>query len=108
MNTRSSPRIEVVAGIIRREGRFLICKRPEGDVHPGLWEFPGGKIEIGESPEGALVREIREELDIDVTYGRVNENFLRVKWPKVITRVCAIRSARNERELKIELTKLTG
>ncbi|MEE9240338.1 MAG: squalene synthase HpnC [bacterium] len=69
MITGSQARIEVVAGIIRREGRLLICKRPEEGLHSGLWEFPGGKIETGESPEGALAREIKEELDIHVEVG---------------------------------------
>ena len=48
------------------EGRVLIAQRPEGKAMAGLWEFPGGKIEAGESPEDALVRELREELGLDV------------------------------------------
>lgn len=58
--------IIVVAAIIRRPGGILITKRPI-DVHlPGLWEFPGGKVEPGESLTGALRREIREELGIEI------------------------------------------
>lgn len=52
-----------VAGIFVRDGRLLLSRRPEGDTWPGLWELPGGKVEDGETPEEALVREWREELD---------------------------------------------
>lgn len=48
------------------EGRYLLQKRPPGRAHAGLWEFPGGKVEPAETPESALVREIKEELDITV------------------------------------------
>ncbi len=48
------------------DGRLLIAKRPEGRSLAGLWEFPGGKVEDGETPEGALVRELAEELGIDI------------------------------------------
>jgi 8-oxo-dGTP diphosphatase len=59
----------VSAGIIHREGRVLVCQRREVDKHPLKWEFPGGKVEPGESPEQALVRELREELEIEATIG---------------------------------------
>lgn len=49
------------------DGRVLIAKRPEGKPMAGLWEFPGGKVEAGETPEAALIRELREELSIDVS-----------------------------------------
>ncbi len=48
------------------DGRVLLAKRPEGKSLAGLWEFPGGKVEKGETPEAALVRELKEELDITV------------------------------------------
>ncbi len=54
------------AALIDPDNRILICKRPEGKSLAGLWEFPGGKVETGESPEAALVRELREELAIEV------------------------------------------
>ncbi len=57
----------VVALALRDENaRWLMHKRPEGKAHAGLWEFPGGKVEANESPENALVREIREELGIEL------------------------------------------
>lgn len=59
----------VVAGILRRNGRVLICRRRADQPHPLKWEFPGGKLEAGESPEAALIRELREELDIQSAAG---------------------------------------
>ena len=53
--------------LIDADGRVLITKRPEGKQFGGLWEFPGGKVEQGERPENALIRELKEELTIDVT-----------------------------------------
>lgn len=52
--------------LIDGEGRVLLAERPAGKAMAGLWEFPGGKVEAGESPEAALVRELREELGIVV------------------------------------------
>ena len=57
--------LAVVAGIVERGGETLVCRRPAASHQGLLWEFPGGKIEKGESPEEALVRELREELDIE-------------------------------------------
>ena len=51
--------------LIDRDGRVLLAQRPEGKSMAGLWEFPGGKIEPGETPEAALIRELQEELGID-------------------------------------------
>ena len=51
--------------LIDPDGRVLLAQRPEGKSLAGLWEFPGGKVEPGESPEAALIRELREELGID-------------------------------------------
>jgi 8-oxo-dGTP diphosphatase len=61
--------IEVVAGVLVRGDCVLACQRPPGGHHPGKWEFPGGKVEAGESLQQALQRELREELSIDVTVG---------------------------------------
>ncbi len=51
--------------LIDRDGRILLSQRPKGKTMEGLWEFPGGKIESGETPEAALVRELHEELGIE-------------------------------------------
>ena len=52
------------AALIDRDGRVLLAQRPEGKSMAGLWEFPGGKVEPGETPEAALIRELQEELGI--------------------------------------------
>jgi len=59
--------IDVAIGILRRKGKYFIQKRPEKGLLADLWEFPGGKIKKGESPAQAMRRELKEELDIDVT-----------------------------------------
>lgn len=51
--------------LIDTDGRVLLARRPDGKKMAGLWEFPGGKVEAGETPEAALIRELGEELDID-------------------------------------------
>ncbi len=68
--------IQVVAAIIRKEGRILATQRGSGEFAGG-WEFPGGKIEPGESKEEALIREIKEELDLDI---KVEEFVYRVEY----------------------------
>ena len=52
--------------LIDADGRVLLARRPEGKPMAGLWEFPGGKVEPGETPEAALMRELHEELGIDI------------------------------------------
>lgn len=61
--------IAVTAGIVERGGRVLIARRGQGDALAGKWEFPGGKIEPGETPEECLARELREELGIETRVG---------------------------------------
>ena len=56
----------VACGLIDADGRVLIAQRPEGKALAGLWEFPGGKLEAGERPEDSLIRELNEELGIDI------------------------------------------
>ncbi|MFP4373022.1 MAG: (deoxy)nucleoside triphosphate pyrophosphohydrolase [Spirochaetaceae bacterium] len=59
--------LRVTAAVLERNGTYLLCRRhPNGEL-PGKWEFPGGKVEEGESEQECLVREIREELSLDVT-----------------------------------------
>ena len=63
----ASPVVLVAAAaLVRSDGRLLLQQRPEGKHMAGLWEFPGGKVESGEHPEGALVRELREELGLEI------------------------------------------
>jgi 8-oxo-dGTP diphosphatase len=59
----------VVAGVMEHGGKILICRRRADQAHPLKWEFPGGKMEPGESPQAALVRELREELGIESVAG---------------------------------------
>lgn len=63
--------IQVTAGVIARAGMVLVCQRPAGGDHPGKWEFPGGKVESGESLEGGVRRELQEELGIEADVGEV-------------------------------------
>ncbi len=56
----------VAAALVDRDNRVLLAQRPEGKSLAGLWEFPGGKLDAGETPEQALVRELKEELGIEV------------------------------------------
>ena len=70
--------IEVAAALIRdRDGRYLITQRRHGSHLAGLWEFPGGKLEAGESAEGALRRELTEELGATFSVGKLAET---VRW----------------------------
>jgi 8-oxo-dGTP diphosphatase len=62
--------IQVVAGLIQRNGRLLICQRRRNDSFPLKWEFPGGKLKRGESPAQAVVRELEEELGVRAVAGR--------------------------------------
>jgi 8-oxo-dGTP diphosphatase len=66
LNPPSALLFVVAAALIDCEGRVLVQQRPAGKPMAGLWEFPGGKVEPGEVPEAALVRELAEELGIDV------------------------------------------
>jgi 8-oxo-dGTP diphosphatase len=63
-NTPSGLLLVVAAALVDREGRVLVQQRPPGKPMAGLWEFPGGKVETGEAPEAALIRELDEELGI--------------------------------------------
>ena len=63
--------IPVVAGFLKKDQKILVGQRPENHSLAGLWEFPGGKIEIGETPEQALKRELDEELGIEAQVGNL-------------------------------------
>ncbi len=66
--------IQVAAGLVFKQGRLLITQRNESDHLGGMWEFPGGKVELGETFEQCLFRELREELGIDVEVGELVES----------------------------------
>lgn len=86
---------EVVAALIGRDGRFLICQRPAHKARGLLWEFVGGKVEPEETKEQALVRECREELGVTV---RVGEVFLEVThaYPDLTVHLTLFRAAITE------------
>jgi len=66
----------VAAGVLRKRRRILACRRRADQPHPGKWEFPGGKVEPGETPEQALKRELREELGIEAAVGRQLDRYV--------------------------------
>lgn len=67
VDTKNADLLHVVAAaLIDGDGRLLVQQRPAGKPMAGLWEFPGGKVEVGETPEAALIRELHEELGIEV------------------------------------------
>jgi 8-oxo-dGTP diphosphatase len=71
MSEKATPKpmlLVAAAALVDTDGRVLICQRPEGKQLAGLWEFPGGKVEVGETPEACLIRELNEELGIQVTH----------------------------------------
>jgi 8-oxo-dGTP diphosphatase len=68
VKNKANPKI-VTAAIIERDGHILIAKRKQGKQHVGSWEFPGGTLEEGETPEQCLKRELKEELDIIADIG---------------------------------------
>jgi 8-oxo-dGTP diphosphatase len=79
--------VEVAVGVlVRPDGRFLLTSRPPGKVYAGYWEFPGGKVEPGESVEAALRRELREEIGIEI--GPVHPwRVERVDYPHALVRL---------------------
>ena len=71
-STEQRPIVDVGVGVLfRPDGAFLLTSRPEGKVYAGYWEFPGGKLEAGETVEQALARELHEELGIQVDRAEV-------------------------------------
>ena len=82
--------IQVTAAIIERDGAVLVARRPPGGRHPGSWEFPGGKVEPGESTRECLAREMKEEMGIAVVVG---EELARVRhaYPDLAIELLAFR-----------------
>jgi 8-oxo-dGTP diphosphatase len=85
---RDAGLLAVAAGVLVVDGRVLACQRCASARHPLKWEFPGGKVEAGEDTRTALVRELREELDVRATAGNVtaidreprNRAFADIRW----------------------------
>jgi len=77
--------ILVTAAVVFDGEKVLLTRRPDDKRHPGFWEFPGGKVDPGESPEQALCREMREELDVEVRVSGIYEVvFYRYEWGSVL------------------------
>lgn len=75
----------VTAAVVFDGEKVLLTRRPDDKRHPGFWEFPGGKVDPGESPEQALCREMREELDVEVRVSGIYEVvFYRYEWGPVL------------------------
>jgi 8-oxo-dGTP diphosphatase len=93
----------VVAALIVRDGKILVCQRTRHQTMPLKWEFPGGKIEEGEQPRNALHRELEEELGIDATIGdevaRIRHDYK--SGNSVELRFFAVREYRGEIENRI-------
>jgi 8-oxo-dGTP diphosphatase len=101
--------VEVAVGVLierdaeGREGRFLLTSRPEGKVYAGHWEFPGGKLEAGESVEEALRRELHEELGIDIDVSSVRRWHVEMfDYPHALVRLhfCKVYAWRGEFEMR--------
>ena len=86
--------VDVVGAVIRDGDRVLLARRPEGKAQAGLWEFPGGKIEPGETPEEALARECREELALEIENPTILRSVLH-RYPEKTIRLilvaCSVR-----------------
>lgn len=98
------PVVDVAVGILIRpdDGRFLLTSRPPGKVYAGYWEFPGGKLEVGESVEQALARELQEELGLRVApaaIARWREQL--VDYPHALVRLHFCRVTRWQGELQM-------
>ncbi|MDP3701288.1 MAG: NUDIX domain-containing protein [Hylemonella sp.] len=93
---------EVAVGVLLQpDGRFLLTSRPAGKVYAGYWEFPGGKLEAGESVAQALTRELREELGIDAVEIQPWKTEL-VDYPHALVRLnfCKVTSWRGELQMR--------
>ena len=90
---------EVVAALIWREDRFLICRRPAHKARGLLWEFVGGKVEPGESKQAALIRECREELAVELQVGDVFMDVTHV-YPDITVHLTLFHAAIAEGSLK--------
>lgn len=85
--------LTVVAALIEHDGKLLVCQRRRGDRFELMWEFPGGKIDPGESPKEALARELREELAVEARIGeevhRTRHHYAEMHQPLELIFFCA-------------------
>jgi mutator protein MutT len=86
--SRMAARQLVLAAVIRKNGKYLICQRPLHKRHGGLWEFPGGKLEPGESLEETIRRELREELAVELK--RLGQHLLEFEDPGSQFTICFV------------------
>jgi 8-oxo-dGTP diphosphatase len=94
--------VDVAVGVlIDAEGRFLLTSRPEGKVYAGYWEFPGGKLEAGESVESALRRELHEELGITIAAVEPwNVTLMDYAHARVRLHFCKVRAWKGDFEMR--------
>ena len=85
----NKPIVDVVGAVVRDGDRVLMAQRPEGKAQTGLWEFPGGKVEPGETPEEALARECREELLLEIEAPRVITSVIH-RYPAMTIRLMLV------------------
>ncbi len=97
--------VTVAAALIRDGSRFLIGRRPVGKARGGLWEFVGGKVESGETPEEALVRECREELGAAVTVGRKRGEWIHA-YPDLTVRLILLEAELHGEPRRLEHDEL--
>lgn len=81
-------RLEVVAAVFSRNGEVLACRRAPGKTAAGKWEFPGGKVDDDESPEAALAREIKEELELSIAVGALIDRSVTPVGDNIIDLAC--------------------
>jgi mutator protein MutT len=90
--------VAVVAAVIGKDGRVLVGRRPASGLSPGQWEFPGGKIQEGETPAGALVRELAEELGVAARIGPLMGEAMHAYTPERVVHVAFLAAAIEESE----------
>ena len=92
--------VEVVAALIWDNNKFMICQRPENKARGLLWEFVGGKVELNETKEQALIRECQEELDITLEVGKVFLNVVH-EYPDITVHLTLFNAVISEGEPKL-------
>ncbi len=99
--TDEQPPIQVTAALLSRGGRLLLCRRTRPDYLAGKWEFPGGKIEPGESAEACLARELGEELGIQAAIGELMGRFVH-HYEALVVELHAFHATWTGGELRLE------